>query len=228
MGKARFPNLNIIEATWGCAEITTGPSSPNNIATRLNTLLASKDPVALDYIAGKKILRPVSWWSGHTGFTNYGRMDPDNLNAENPGSGHNYSDGTPCDGMPYNAFHQYLVTSCDKLRQYGHSVTMDTNQMSIYVYQFPLQGIEEVRSEKLAVSSIEIFPNPASTYFVVRGPSSVNRTEVKIFDESGNVVDEFVSFGVDELRIPLNKVKNGVYFVKVNDEMVKEKLIVTK
>ena len=229
MGKARFPNLNIIDATWVCAEITTGPSSPNNIATRLNTLLASKDPVANDYIAGKRILRPVSWWSGHSGFINYGRMDPDNLNTENPGSGHNYSDGTPCSGMPYNTFHQYLSTTYNKLRQYGHWVTMDTNQMNIYVYQFPSQGIEENKSQGITVpSKFEIYPNPAKSYFTIKLPYANNRTEIKIVDESGKIVDELVSSKAGEIKVPLDRVKNGIYFVKVNDEMVREKLIVMK
>ena len=132
-GKARFPDLNIIDATWVSAEITTGPNAPYNMCTRLNTLVASKDPIAADYYAGKYVLRPASWWNGHPSLHDYGRMDPDCPDTENPGGGR-YSDSTPCNGYPYNAFHQMLVSSRDQMIRYGHGVTMDTTQMTIHRY----------------------------------------------------------------------------------------------
>jgi len=191
MGKARFPTLNIIDATWVSAEITTGPGAPYNMCTQLNTLLASKDPVAVDYIAGQRVLRPVSWWSGHPGFTNYGRMDPGNLNNENPGSGHSYSDGTPCNGMPYNAFHQYLVSTHNQLRQRGYWVTMDTNQMNLFVYQFPIPGIEnENKSQGIRPSlKLEVSENPFSIQTTIRVIGSINTTpSLKIYDIKGVLV----------------------------------------
>ena len=158
-GKARFPDLNIIDATWVSAEITTGPNAPYNMCTRLNTLVASKDPIAADYYAGRYVLRPASWWNGHS-LHNYGRMDPDNLNDENPGNGHSYSDSTPCGGYPYNAFHQMLVSSRDQMLRYGHQVTMDTTEMTIHHFQFPGTAVRESHSIR-AVGSLRVMPNPA-------------------------------------------------------------------
>jgi hypothetical protein len=163
-GKARFPDLNIIDATWVMAEGTAGPNAPYNLATRLNALVASKDPIANDWYAGKHVLRPVSWWSGHPWLHDYGRMDPDNLNTENPGSGGRYAvDSTPCSGMPYNAFHQMLTSSRDKMLAYGRQVTMDSTQMTVHVFTFRSPtGISEARDPSSGiVRSLTVTPNPA-------------------------------------------------------------------
>ena len=161
-GKARFPDLNIIDATWVSAEITTGPNAPYSMCTRLNTLVASKDPIAADYYAGKYVLRPASWWNGHPSLHDYGRMDPDNLNTENPGSGRFYSDSTPCNGYPYNAFHQMLVSSRDEMFRYGRQVTMDTSEMTVHHFRFPGTAVEEPRALVPAVGGLKVTPNPAS------------------------------------------------------------------
>jgi len=159
-GKARFPDLNIIAATWVSAEITTGPNAPYNMCTRLNTLVASKDPIAADYYAGGYVLRPASWWNAHPSLHNYGRMDPDNLNDENPGNGHSYSDSTPCNGYPYNVFHQMLVSSRDQMLRYGHQVTMDTTEMTVHHFQFPGAAVSEARVVR-AAGALKVTPNPA-------------------------------------------------------------------
>jgi len=161
-GKARFPDLNIIDATWVSAEITTGPNAPYNMCTRLNTLVASKDPIAADHYAGKYVLRPASWWNGHPSLHDYGRMDPDNLNTENPGSGRSYSDSTPCNGYPYNAFHQMLASSRDEMLRYGRQVTMDTSEMTVHHFRFTGTAVEEPRAVVPAVGGLKVTPNPAS------------------------------------------------------------------
>ncbi len=188
-GKARFPDLNIIDATWVSAEITTGPNAPYNMCTRLNTLVASKDPIAADYYAGKHVLRPASWWNGHPSLHDYGRMDPDNLNTENPGSGHSYSDSTPCNGYPYNAFHQMLTSSRDEMLRYGKQVTMDTSEMTVHHFRFPSTAVEEPRAVVPAVGGLKVTPNPASGRFTVSyrlktaGPVSL-----LVFSEDGRKV----------------------------------------
>lgn len=161
-GKARFPDLNIIDATWVSAEITTGPNAPYNMCTRLNTLVASRDPIAADYYAGRYVLRPASWWSGHPWLRDYGRMDPDNLNTENPGAGRLYSDSTPCNGWPYNAFHQLLVSSRDQMLRYGRQVTMDTSLMTVHVFRFPRVSVGERPESTPAHRRLEVIPNPTS------------------------------------------------------------------
>lgn len=55
---ARYPDLNIVDAIWVCP--AGGPNSPYESAVRLNRLLASRDPIALDYYCGKHVLMPVS------------------------------------------------------------------------------------------------------------------------------------------------------------------------
>ena len=191
MGKARFPDLNIIDATWVSAEITTGPGAPNSLCSRLNTVLASKDPVALDYIAGGRVLRPVSWWQGHPWLNNYGRHDPENLNTENPGSGRSYSDSTPCYGFPYNTFHQYLVATYNQLYQRGYRVTIDTNQMNVFLFQFT--GIEKKENLELKNPSnlyqLEITPNPFSSQTTIRFTGNLFAPiNIKIYDSRGTLV----------------------------------------
>jgi photosystem II stability/assembly factor-like uncharacterized protein len=89
-------------------------------------------------------------------------------------------------------------------------------------------GVEEERSTLNATGTmLEVYPNPAKTFFTVRSPQSADRIQIKIFDVSGKIVKE-VTLKRQEVRISLDGVKNGVYFVKVGDEMVKEKLVVTK
>jgi hypothetical protein len=242
MGKARFPDLNIVDATWVSAEITTGPSAPNNLCTRLNTVLASKDPVALDYIAGGIILRPVSWWQGHPWLNNYGRHDPNNLNSENPGSGRNYSDSTPCSGFPYNAFHQYLVSTYNQLQQRGYQVTMDTNLMNIYLFQFPGVGVKEKNQSQKSenLNQLEIEPNPfaAQTTIRIKG-NLIAPFNLKIFDNQGALVknikliskskDGFITQwdGTDSSG---KQLPNGTYLVRLdfNNGRIERKIILRK
>jgi hypothetical protein len=143
-------------------------------------------------------------------------MDPDNLNMENPGSGHAYSDGTPCSGMPYNAFHQYLVTTYNQLRQRGHWVTMDTNQMNIFVYQFPVQGIEDNKSQGIkSPLRLEVSENPFSTQTLIRVLGEMNdRSEIQIFDTKGVLVK----------KLPLQKALNSYSVIWDGTDRNKHKL----
>jgi hypothetical protein len=88
-------------------------------------------------------------------------------------------------------------------------------------------GIEETRGQRQEARIFEIYPNPAKSYFAIRGPSSVNNNMIKLFDISGKVVKE-VRSKTQEARISLEGIKNGVYFIKVGDEMIREKLVITK
>ncbi len=79
---------------------------------------------------------------------------------------------------------------------------------------------------------IEIYPNPAKTYFTIRLPEMLNQVQhdkmtIKIYDVTGNAVKELKSFGVRELRVPLDGIKSGVYFVKVNEKVDLKKAIIT-
>lgn len=55
---ARYPDLNVVDAVWVAP--AGGPNSPYDRAVRVNKILASTDPIALDCYAGKNVLMPVS------------------------------------------------------------------------------------------------------------------------------------------------------------------------
>ena len=57
MVSVRTPILNIIDATWVSYASITG--YPANTTYRANQILASQDPVALDYFAAKYVLYPI-------------------------------------------------------------------------------------------------------------------------------------------------------------------------
>ena len=126
MAYGRFPDLSIIDAVWSSVDYLTGElpgvEAPYEEGVETALLLASTDPVALDYYASKRVLFPIS---------GYGRHDPDNANAENPGPG-TYSDATPSWGYPYNALRQMLESTRDVLRAAGYRVTMDEAEMNVH------------------------------------------------------------------------------------------------
>jgi len=95
---------------------------------------------------------------------------------------------------------------------YYYGSTSYNDAITIKYAQSP--GIEEVRGKMQEVRGIEVYPNPARSYFVVRIPSSVKSQALKIFDVTGKVVKE-VRIKKQETRISLDGIKNGVYFVKV-------------
>lgn len=115
MGQAlsygRFPDMNIIDASWANAS-TSGPSTPYGSATYLGVLVASTDPVAADYTAGKHVLYPVS---------GYGRHDPDSSNG-----------AAVSGGAPYNAFHQMLTSTQGVLQAAGHTANMNDAAINIF------------------------------------------------------------------------------------------------
>ncbi|NPV59144.1 MAG: DUF362 domain-containing protein [Actinobacteria bacterium] len=121
MNEVIFPDLNIIDAIWVSPAHPDGPAGPYSKAVRANVLLAGKDPVALDWYAGKHVLYPIS---------GYGRHDPDTPYGEgtNP-----YHDGTRNTGYPYNAFRVMLESTASVLRQGGRDVTLDPARMTVRV-----------------------------------------------------------------------------------------------
>ncbi len=111
----------------------------------------------------------------------------------------------------------------------GYSYGSGTDRDYATIKYVQTGAIEEEASGKMQEARIiQIFPNPASSYCVVCGLSSVNRAEVKIFDVTGKVIKEERFKSSKDSKMSLEGIKSGVYFVKVNDEMVKEKLVVTK
>jgi len=133
MGQAlaygRFPDMNIIDATWSNAS-TSGPGTSYDAATYTGVLLASHDPVAVDYVAGKRVLLPVS---------GYERHDPDSTNG-----------AIVSGGAPSNAFRQMLATTQGVLNAAGYQATMDENRINIFTEEplaltslDPKQGVNQ-------------------------------------------------------------------------------------
>jgi hypothetical protein len=78
--------------------------------------------------------------------------------------------------------------------------------------------------------SFKIYPNPAKSYFTISCPKTSEHIELKILDVSGKVVKKISNQIQNDyfLRVPLNDIKNGIYFINVNDKTLKKKLIVVK
>lgn len=118
MVETGLPTLNIIDAIWVNANPApsgeVGPSTPNDWATRMNLLLASEDPVALDYWAAKHILvqaaRLIGYNDTHT-------VDPDNIDKS---------------GVD-EAFGVWLSLTKKEIIAGGYDATTDENHMNIYV-----------------------------------------------------------------------------------------------
>ena len=69
MVETGFPTLNIIDAIWVNANPPpfsgNGPGTSYDQVTRVNALMASTDPVALDYWAAKRVLMQTANLIGH-------------------------------------------------------------------------------------------------------------------------------------------------------------------
>jgi Domain of unknown function (DUF362) len=119
MVETAYPTLNIIDATYVNANPPgypgAGPDTPYNMATRVNTLLASTDPVAVDYWAAKHILMQTATLIGHT--------DTYSINPDN----------TDRSGVSMEAFGVWLKLAEAEIARAGYSVTSDENKMNLYL-----------------------------------------------------------------------------------------------
>jgi len=114
-----LPTLNIIDAVWVNANPPPfsgmGPGTPYNQASRVNVLMASKDPVALDYWASKHVLMQTA---NLIGYTDTHTIDPDNTDRS---------------GVSGEAFGVWLGRTENEIAFGGYPVTSDENKMNVYV-----------------------------------------------------------------------------------------------
>ena len=109
MAATRMPTLNILDAIWVNADPGSGPSSPYAQASRLDTVMAGTDPVALDHWASKHVLMQAARLKGHSDLS---KIDPDNREE--------------------GSFGGWLRLSAKELSDAGHRFTLDEERMNIY------------------------------------------------------------------------------------------------
>ena len=78
-----------------------------------------------------------------------------------------------------------------------------------------MTGIEEYFLPDVKPFTLEIYPNPANSFFVIRCPLPVK--EIEIFDVSGKLIKE-ITFSSKEPKISLKGIKTGVYLLKIKTE----------
>ncbi|MBO3803071.1 MAG: DUF362 domain-containing protein [Candidatus Brockarchaeota archaeon] len=108
MAETRVPTLNILDAVWINAIPGNGPDTTYGEATRTNLVLASTDPVALDYWASKHILLQTATLKR---YANSETLDPDGQSA----------------------FGTYLRNSMEQLAAAGYEYTMDESRITVYI-----------------------------------------------------------------------------------------------
>ncbi|MHA2202730.1 MAG: DUF362 domain-containing protein [Candidatus Hodarchaeales archaeon] len=118
MVECGLPTLNIIDAIWVNANpfpsSFTGPYTGYREATRINTLLAGVDPIALDYWAAKHILIETAKL---TGFNDTQTIDPDNIRRW---------------GLD-EAFGIWLNLTKEEISRSGFNVTTNEDCMNVFV-----------------------------------------------------------------------------------------------
>ena len=111
MAETRPPDLNILDCIWVNGHPFAGPGVSCYLASRLDQLVASTDPVALDIWATKNILVPEFLANGYEPPWPSPSADPDDPNSK---------------------FRIYLDNSMDQLLAKGYSVTNELDSIDVY------------------------------------------------------------------------------------------------
>ncbi|MFW9832275.1 MAG: DUF362 domain-containing protein [Candidatus Thorarchaeota archaeon] len=141
LAQTQFPVLNILDAIWVNANPYPsphcGPPTGYDEATRVNLLMASTDPVALDYWAAKYVLMQTS---AIIGYEDTHVLNPDN---------------TERSGLR-EAFGIWLNLSRDELIQNGFTVTTNLAQMNVYISQMDNTLTDTLPSKLCAISYVDL------------------------------------------------------------------------
>jgi hypothetical protein len=113
MVNTRYPVLNIIDSIWINPVPLKGPWTPYTVATQMNVITASTDPVALDYWSVKHIL--VQNWKNRSGEVSVS-MDPDYTDEYNT-----------------NFFGNWLRLSMEEILLGGYDVNIDEANMNVFI-----------------------------------------------------------------------------------------------
>lgn len=138
MVESGLPTLNIIDAIWVNANPfpsgLAGPYTGYSAATRVNTLLAGVDPIALDYWAANHILIETAKL---TGFNDTQSFNPDNVER----------------GDLDEAFGVWLNLTKEELIRGGYNMTTNEDCMNVFVFE----------DHSPTSSSMSFFTSPVST-----------------------------------------------------------------
>jgi hypothetical protein len=99
------------------------------------------------------------------------------------------------------------------------------NLFSSTLTYFYVPAIEEQSFPDIKSISLTIFPNPAKSFLTLRCPLTAYNQTLKLFDITGKLIKQVKIFR-QEITVPLNGVKSGIYFVEVGS--ITKKLIVTR
>jgi len=136
-------------------------------------------------------------------------------------------------GNNYDEAHSIVVDGQGNVYVTGWSMGIATNGYDYATVKYVQTGAIEENHHPLSANrnTLEVYPNPAKAYFTVRSTPNTQGSMLHIFDVTGKVVKEFrsdVASAPSTLRVTLDGIMNGIYFIKVGNEMVKEKLVVTR
>ncbi|UCH32118.1 MAG: DUF362 domain-containing protein [Candidatus Bathyarchaeota archaeon] len=128
-----LPTLNIVDAIWVNANPPpssyAGPSTPYAAATRVNVLLASTDPVALDYWAAKHVLVQTA---NLIGYNETNSIDPEE-----------------------SYFGSWLNLAKNEIVAAGHTASTDESYMNVYVNAY---GLHDIALTNLSLSNTIVNP----------------------------------------------------------------------
>lgn len=109
----RYPDLNIVDATYvGIHDHTDCPIGDPEKSVEVRSLLASHDPVAVDYYSSKHILYPLKLAAGY-----------ENAEEANPDAD--------------NLLRAYLLASRERLLEAGRPAIFGDGQIRLVEYTFP-------------------------------------------------------------------------------------------
>ncbi|MDP6458186.1 MAG: DUF362 domain-containing protein [Candidatus Bathyarchaeota archaeon] len=110
IARTRAPDLNVLDAIWVNSTPGKGPRCNDDDATRLNIIMASTDPCAMDAWATQNVLMQAARLQGHEELS---KLDPSNDDPESHG--------------------KWLRLSAEKLREAGHNAVLDKEKMNVYI-----------------------------------------------------------------------------------------------
>lgn len=115
-------------------------------------------------------------------------------------------------------FLQYVDDACMGNFTEGQKTRMRT---ALYTQRDSLQfgGLFEITSisEAVVQSRVLVYPNPSNGIFQVELPKTTNlsKVEIKVFDLTGKLIQSQTKQQQKGLRVNINSVPSGVYFVRI-------------